>query len=283
VFADLTDSWPLLRDAAVAAWLAAALLSVAGVLMLMRDEPFLGAALAQTSTLGIVAAPWLAAALHAEHTAMLGGAAFKYFLAVMLPAAAAVALQLVFEHREAGRSAAIAWVFLLATGLSLVIARGVPGADVELAHLLTSSTVSGTPARVALLALVLVAFTALFATSRRTVLLVTLDPSTAAAAGLRTGTWSALLAAGTGAVVGLCVPVAGTLYAFACLLLPTLVARDACREIGSMLAVAPAVAVASAVIAFLLARPLDVAPAELTVVLLALLVIPAWSLRRMRR
>jgi ABC-type Mn2+/Zn2+ transport system permease subunit len=76
--AELVASWPVMRDATVAAWLAAALLSVTGVIALVRGEVFLGATLAQASTLGMIAAPWLAAALHAEHTALLGGDGFEY-------------------------------------------------------------------------------------------------------------------------------------------------------------------------------------------------------------
>jgi ABC-type Mn2+/Zn2+ transport system permease subunit len=85
-----------------------------------------------------------------------------------------------------------------------------------------------------------------------------------------------------GTTVGLCVPVAGVVYAFACFLLPALVARNTCREIGSMFAVAPIVSVGCAVVAFVVARRLEVPPAALTVVLQAFLLLPAWLLRRVR-
>jgi manganese/iron transport system permease protein len=149
--------------------------------------------------------------------------------------------------------------------------------------LLASSAVAAGPVYVAVLSLVLIAATALLASARRHVLLIALDRPTAAAAGMRTGTWTTLLAAGVGTAVGACVPVAGALYVFGCLLLPALVARNTCREIGSMFAVAPIVAVASAVAAFVCAPALRIPPAELAVAMQAFLVPLSWLFRRLRR
>src|SRR5262245_35049633 len=152
---EFLESWPVMRDAAAAAWLAAALLSVAGVIVLVREQPFLGAALAQASTLGFVLAPPLAATLHAEQTALLGGAGFEHALAVVFAGTAAIVLERGFEREAQSRSAATAYGFLLATALSLLVAARRPEARAEAERLLTSSSVEAGPVEVALLALAL--------------------------------------------------------------------------------------------------------------------------------
>ena len=47
------DTWPLFRESHLAAWLVALLLGAVGVFVVVRDQLFVGAAVAQCSMLGI--------------------------------------------------------------------------------------------------------------------------------------------------------------------------------------------------------------------------------------
>ena len=78
------------------------------------------------------------------------------------------------------------------------------------------------------------------------------------------------------------VPEQGTIYVFGCLVLPALSARATCREMRSMFWVAPAIALATTVPAFVLAHALDLPPAQLAVAIMAGALVVAWGMRWMR-
>jgi hypothetical protein len=63
-----------------------------------------------------------------------------------------------------------------------------------------------------------------------------------------------------GLAVGLSIRSAGMLYTFGCLVLPALVAKNICREVRPMFVVAPAVAVGTATVGFVLANHYDDPP-----------------------
>jgi ABC-type Mn2+/Zn2+ transport system permease subunit len=73
---------------------------------------------------------------------------------------------------------------------------------------------------------------------------------------------------------------AGVIYAFGCLVLPALVARNLCREVRSMFVVAPAVGLGGAVAGFVLANHWDFPPAQMTVALLCALLAATALVRR---
>ena len=68
--------------------------------------------------------------------------------------------------------------------------------------------------------------------------------------------------------MGLSIRVSGTLYTFGCLVLPALVAKHLVREVRALIWVAPALAVAAAVVGFVFANYWDTPPAHMTVALL---------------
>jgi ABC-type Mn2+/Zn2+ transport system permease subunit len=268
---DFVASWDLLRNMYLAGWSIAALLALTGVLVVARDQIFLGAAVSQSSTFGIALALTIEEALALEghgrfdpelfHALLGGGFAV---LAALVTARASRA------HRET-HEAATGWVFLAAgSGTVLLVAHSIHG--LEEVSRLTASTMIGAAGSDAL------AFAGLFAVTAATVagfrarlsLLVT-DPEMAGAVGMRVGLWETGIYVWLGLVVGSAIHVAGTVYAFGTLVLPALVAKTFCREVRSIFIAAPLVAVASAVAAFVLANHHDYPPAQLTVVLLCAL------------
>ena len=60
-------SWALFSHAYITAWLIGILLSLVGVLVVARDQIFLGAAVAQAATLGIAVAMVLGDLLSGDH------------------------------------------------------------------------------------------------------------------------------------------------------------------------------------------------------------------------
>jgi ABC-type Mn2+/Zn2+ transport system permease subunit len=280
---EFLDSWSLFREAYVVGWIAAALLSIAGVIVVARNQVFLGAALPQASTLGVALAMWLTEALGLEHARVLEGDAFRSSMAVVFSVAAALAVEASAERMRESRDAILGWAFLLSASVSVLIVSHSPHGLEEIHRLVASSIIGARAADVAVFSIVLVAVVGFVASSRRKLLLFVLDRPMAEAVGMRTGRWSALLAIGLGLVAGLSLRATGLLYTFGCLVLPAVTARSLCREIGPMFAVAPTVAVSSAVAGFVLANHYDYPPAQMTVAVQALLVLPAWLARWLGR
>ena len=66
VIGEFLASWPLFHNAYLAGWLIGVMLALAGVVVVARNQIFIGAAVAQASTLGIALGMWAGAALGQE-------------------------------------------------------------------------------------------------------------------------------------------------------------------------------------------------------------------------
>lgn len=276
---DFVDAWPLFHNAFLTGWLLAALLGLAGVLVVARDQIFIGAAVSQASTLGIALALCLDGAIGG--VGWLESDAFLTAMAVV--AAVTAAFVTTRGEREPGApspEALTGWVYLFAASAGiLVVARSPHGLE-EVHRLLSSSIIGASGTDVALFAVLLVLMSVIIARARRALLLLAVDPLMAAAVGVPVGRWNALLSGALGLLIGLAIPTAGVLYAFGCLVLPPLVARNLCREMRPMFVVAPLVAVGTSVVAFVLAHHWDLPPGQTTVALLCVLVVASRGLRR---
>ncbi|PWB80906.1 MAG: hypothetical protein C3F08_03285 [Candidatus Methylomirabilota bacterium] len=187
------------------------------------------------------------------------------------------------ELNRESHEAITGWVFLLSTSLSILIVSHSPHGLEEIHRLLASSIIGATRADVWSFS-ALAGLTALFlATTHRRTLLFLMDPAMAAAVGMHTGRWAAIISLLLGLAVGLSIRSSGMLYTFGCLVLPALVAKNICREVGPMFLVAPLVAILTGAVAFVLANHYDYPPAQMTVALLSLLLTIAWLFRRLRQ
>lgn len=267
------ESWPLFQHTYLTGWLIAAVLSLVGVLVVARDQIFIGAAITQASALGIAVAMWI-------------GVESDAFLAAVAVAFSVLAAIVTSRGGEPGREtheAITGWVFLLSASLSVLLLSGSPHGLEEIHRLLASTIIGATEADVMVFSGVLLAAVVGIAVARDRLLLFVLDPAMAAAVGVPARAWSIALACGLGLAVGLSIRVSGMLYTFGCLVLPGLVAKNLCREVATLFLVAPAVALGSAVVAFVLAHHGDYPPAQMTVALQSLLLAAAWGVRRARR
>jgi len=277
------ESWPLFQNTYLAAWMMCILLSIVGVLVVAREQIFIGAALSEASTLGIAVAFSLAS-LEAFHDAhWLEGEAF---LGAMAAVFAFVAAAIIGRAGSSGREsyeAATGWIFLLGGSLSIIIVYHTPHGLEEVHRLLSTSIIGASRADVVLFSVLACAAALAVCLLRRPLLLAVLDEEMAAAAGLRMSVWSAGISFAVALCVSLCLRASGLPYTFGCLVLPPLAARNLCRSPGRVFLVSPAIAFLTSAIAFILADHYDEPPGQVTVALLCAAAAAAAGWRRMRR
>lgn len=271
------DSWALFHTTYLAGTALAALLGLVGVWVVAREQVFLGAAIAQASTLGIAALLWLASLASLPWLESRAAAA-----AAAVAASVTTALLTAAPRRPGAASAEArtAWIFLAAASLPVLLLAHSPH-GLEEVHRLMFSTLLGAHEGELVAFAVLAAASALAAWRWHDRLrLLAMDPEMAAAVGLASGRWLRGVALWLGLAIGLSIRASGLIYTFGCLVLPALVARNLCREVRPMLWVAPAVAAAAAFAAFVAAHAADVPPAHAAVALLCALVAATGPLRR---
>jgi ABC-type Mn2+/Zn2+ transport system permease subunit len=271
VIAEFLASWPLFQNAYLAGWLIGGLLALIGVLVVARDQIFIGAAVSQASTLGAALALRTADLLASGSAAWLAGDAFLSFLAVL---SSVVAALLTARGSTAGREsheARTGWVFLLSASFAILLVAHSPHGLQEVQRLLSSSIIGATTLDLWLLGGLVVVALGVLVVAHRPLLLLAMDAEMAAAVGLRVERWSAATALALGLAVGLSMHCAGLLYTFGCLVLPPLVARNLVREVRPMFVVAPLIALGTGLCGFVLANYYDYPPAQMTVALLCAL------------
>lgn len=274
------SSWHLFHHSYLAGWLIGLILALIGVLVVARNQIFIGVAVSQASALGIALTMWLGAELPAGLRLGFTAESLSPVMAVVF---AVIAALLTVPGGETGREtpeAITGWVFLFAASGAILIVSHSP-LGLEEIHRLLSSSIIGAGATDVWVFTVFLLFTAIFlGTTHTRLLLFTLDPAMAAAVGMRIKLWSLIISAGLGLAVGLAIRTSGMLYTFGCLVLPALVAKSLCREVRAMFLVAPLVSLGAGVLGFILANHYDFPPAQMTVALLCLFLCLAWVWRR---
>jgi ABC-type Mn2+/Zn2+ transport system permease subunit len=279
---DFIQSWPLFAQSYLCGWLIGSLLAFVGVLVVARDQIFLGAAVSQASTLGVAAALWLAGLGVLGPGGGEAPGVFVGLMAVSFSLAAALATARGGETGRESREAVTGWIFLFSASLSVLIVSHSPLGLEEVHRLLSSSLIGATGADVWLFAGLNVVAVAVLAAFFRPILLSVLDPTVAAASGVKAGLWNMSTSAWLGLAVGLSIRVSGLIYTFGCLILPALVAKALCREIRTMFFAAPAIAVGTGLVGFGLANHFDFPAGQMAVVLLAFELALAWLVRGVR-
>lgn len=276
------SSWPLFHNTYLAGWLIALLLSLVGILVVARDQIFIGAAVSQASTFGIALAMRVGAEA-AVGLAWLHSDAFLSVMAVVFSIAAALITTRGGETGGESHEAITGWVFLTSASLAVLVVSQSPHGLEEIHRLLSSSLIGATEGDVFLFGIFSAATLLSVWRLRRPLLLFAMDPAMAQAVGINIRLWGWMISAWLGLAIGLSIRSSGMIYAFGCLVLPALVAKNLCREVSPMFWVAPIVAVAAGVVGFMLAHHYDHPPGQMTVALLSLLLAAAWGVRRLRR
>jgi ABC-type Mn2+/Zn2+ transport system permease subunit len=279
VIAAFLDSWGLFHNVYVSGWLIAALLALSGVVVVARDQIFLGAAVAQLSVLGITLGMRFGPVAGSPH----GDSLFGHVINNLCGGLFAVFGSLLTGNRGGvageSREALTGWLFLVGASMSVLLVAHSPLALAEVQGLLASTLLGATHADVVGAALLLAVGAATVLVRRDTILLLVMDAEMARAVGTDVRGWNRALAVWLGVTIAFAIHVSGVIYTFGCLVLPALVAKHLCREVGRMFVVAPLVALVNAGAAFVLANGLDYPPAQLAVASLAALVVVAWLYR----
>ena len=275
-------SWGLFSQAYITAWLIGILLSLVGVLVVARDQIFLGAAVSQAATLGIAVAMVLGELLPGDHLTWLRSDSVLSVMAVSFSTLAA--LLTVRRGQTSGESheALTGWVFLGSASLAILIMAHSPHGLAEIQRLLSSSLIGATASDVWVFGVCTAGTVVALCVGHRRVLLLAMDPAMAMAAGLRVTLWAVALTVWLGLMVGLSLRVSGTLYTFGCLVLPALIAKNLCREARPLFLVAPLIALSIGALGCVLADATDSPPAQMTVALLSLALVIAWLIRWLR-
>jgi ABC-type Mn2+/Zn2+ transport system permease subunit len=284
-------SWRLFHDSYYVGWFVGLMLSLVGVVVVARDQVFIGAAVSQASTLGIALALCFSGVfpLHQEggllpHSATwLCCDSFQVTMAVVFSVLAALITSRADRSKRESHEAITGWVFLISASLSVLVVAHSPHGLEEVNRIHSSSIIGATAADVALFGVFLLLTILLLACTGRRLLLFVMDPSMAAAVGMNVGRWAMFESIWLGLVVGLSIRTTGMLFTFGSLVLPPLVAKNVCREVRPMFFVAPVVALITNTVGFVLANGYDFPPAQMNVAILCLLLLLVWGFRRLRR
>jgi ABC-type Mn2+/Zn2+ transport system permease subunit len=275
------SSWGLFYQTYLAGWLIILLLSLIGVLVVGRDQIFIGAAISQASTLGVALAMGATALFPEDQFPWIHSTIFLSAMAVIFSVIAASITGQGGASGKESHEAITGWVFLISASLSILIVSHSPHGLEEIHRLLSSSIIGATAVDVWVFG-ILTIFTALLLTIfYRKILLFSLDTSMAVAIGMRIKTWNVITSAWLGLAVGLSIRASGMLYTFGCLVLPALVAKNLCREVRHMFLVAPVVGLLVGITGFVLANGYDYPPGQMTVTLFCLLLVLVWIFRRL--
>lgn len=275
-------SWGLFQHTYLVGWLIGVLLSLVGVLVVARDQIFIGVAVSQASTLGIALGLSLSTFIGTEAVAWLDSDGFLSLMAVGFAILAALLTTRGGTGSDESHEARTGWVFLLSASVSILLVAHSPHGLDEIRRLLSSSIIGATAADLWTFGILAGVTLLAIGVVHQRVLLLAMDPTMASAVGMRVSLWSGGTAIWLGLAVGLSMRVSGLLYTFGSLVLPALVAKNLCREVRSVFLVAPLIALGTGAIGFVLANYYDYPPAQMTVALLSLLLLLAWSVRRRR-
>jgi ABC-type Mn2+/Zn2+ transport system permease subunit len=274
------SSWTLFHQSYLTGWLICLLLSIIGVLVVARDQIFIGAAVSQASTLGIALTTWAVLVFHLEQFSWFEPDVFFSAMAVIFSVLAASITGRGGETGKESHEAITGWIFLISASLSILIVSHSPHGLEEIHRLLSSSIIGATTSDLWTFGLLTLLTVFLIVFFYRRILLFTLDPSMASAIGMKMKIWSLATSAWLGLAVGLSIRASGMLYTFGCLVLPALVAKNLCREVREMFFVAPVVAILAGITGFVLANDYDYPPGQMTVALYCLLLVLVWTFRR---
>ena len=277
------NSWALFHNTYVAGWLIGLCLALVGVLVVAKDQIFIGAAISQASTFGLAVAIWAASFIGGAFGEWLGSDSALALMAVVFSIAAALITSFARRSDRESHEAVTGWIFLFSASASVLVVSRSPHGLEEIQRLMSSTIIGATPADVGIFCVLLTMSILTLVFYRRLILLLVMDPTTASAAGVRTRTWSFALAIWLGLCIGLSIRISGMLYTFGFLVLPALVAKNLCREVRPMFIIAPVAALLAGVLGFVFANHWDFPPGQMCVAILATLLAGAWGLRATSR
>ena len=273
----MLDTVLLFREALYGALLIGLACSVLGVYVVMRRIVFVGAALAQLSSMGIALALFLGGM-------GIGGELTHHPVTVALLVTLSGAL--FFGIGGAGRSrvppdATIGVTYAVAAALGILLvskARTGEAHDIFLSGNILGITRVDTLVLLAVSIPVLLTHLAFY----KEFLFVSFDPETARTLGYRVTAWNLLLYFTLGLVIAFAMQYAGVMLVFNFLVLPAVTGITVARTMRGIFAVAVCAAVVASVVGFALSVPFDLPSGPAIIAVSGLLAFVAWGAARLR-
>ena len=275
------ESWDLFYLTYLTGWAIAAGLGLAGIIVVARDQIFLGAAVSQAAAFGVAAALLLKVSLGSDQYDI--GFFDPVMLVIVLGCAAGAALLTSYGSGASGEESyesVTGWVFLGATSVSVLMAQHLIHGTEEIQKMLMSTLIGSTYTELLLFLALDLIIVLLFVLLYRPLLLFLLDEPTFAAVGGRTALWRPLVAIGLGLLIGLAIRSSGMLFTFGCLVLPAMIAKNILNRVLYLFFFAPLLAVVFAGAGFMSANHYDFPPGQMVVALLAAGFAVSWVGRR---
>jgi len=198
--------------------LVAALCAYLGVFIVLRRAVFVGAALAQVSSLGVAIALFATGAIETWWDVHLHVPPQP--IAVTLTLAAAVLMAVQHKEVRLPRETVVGVAYAAAAGFAILVVALSTHAESEVLNLMFGNVLAIGPAEVALLAAAFSCVAAIHFAFFKEFLFVSFDPDMAMALGLRARFWNVLLFLTVGVTISLAIRAAGALVVFDLLVLP---------------------------------------------------------------
>jgi len=266
----------LFREALYGTLLIALTCGLLGVYVVLRRIVFVGAALAELSSMGVALGLWLSGFGWAA-----GVATHPLLLSVFATLAGVLFFALGGERSRIPPDAVIGVVYAAAGALGiLLIAKAVAGEahDIFLSGNILGITRFDTLTLLAVCLPVLLIHAGFY----KEFLFVSFDPQTAATLGYRVNAWNLFLYFTIGVVIAFAMQFAGVMLVFNFLVLPAVAGLLLGNGMKSTFAWASATALAAAAVGFTLSIPFDLPTSPTIIAVSASLTLLAWLARRLR-
>ncbi len=255
--------WQLFGDALLGGLLLASVLPLLGIVLVLRQQMFVAAAIGQAANFGIATTMVGVAMVTGGHAHEVGAAAFGGLLAAVL---ASIAALRAMSARASTLEARSAWVFLVGGSASLLLLADAPHGAQALQRLFLSSLLAIEPRDLAALCVAAAVVIALALRFGHAVLAWAIDPRTAAAHGCRLLRMDLLVGSVLGSVLGLAMHTTGLVFTFGLTVLPVLAVRELAPSLRAVLFGAPLLGLAGQALAFGVAHRFDLPPGQVAVV-----------------
>ncbi len=252
--------WTLFGDAMLVGGVLACVLPCFGVLLVLRQQVFVAAAIGQAATLGFAAA--LAGGLGHAHGGDGHGRGAVVGAGAIAAIATSIAALRAMSARQSTLEARSAWVFLFGGSAAMVLLNDVPHGPQAVQRLFLSSLLTVAPHDVGLVAVGALLLAVVALPLRRRLLLWAIDPWTAAAHGARLWRYDLLVGAVLGAWFAYAIAATGLVFTFGAAVLPVLAARALAGSLRSVLLLAPVLGGLGLVLAFAVAHRCDLPPGQ---------------------
>lgn len=257
------ESWGLFGGMYLSGMGGAALLSFVGIYLVARNQIFAGAAIAQSSTLG------LAISLLCHNS--------SYVMSI-IPALVTCLIIVLGDQKNSqkGSERIIGWIFLFCMSMSILVVAHSPHGLENVSSLMSSGLIHAGGQEALTLWSLFIVMIILVKVFYKELIMIMTDLEMAKAVGLEVTRWLLIIALVLGFCIGTSVQSTGVLFSFSCLVLPAMAARHFCRTTKSVFFVTPLIAIGGVFLSLVVANHYDLPNDQTSCVSLCTLVLISW-------